>query len=88
MKVILRGALAEGAAQQEFELPVEGSTTREDLLATLSGQVPTIARYLRVDAESQKPVAIMVVADGDWVHPGDSVGAGAVVEICPPITGG
>ena len=88
MKVILRGTLAEGAARQEFELPLEASKTREELLAMLSGQVPAIARYLKASVETGKPVAIMIVADGNWVHPGDSVGAGAEVEICPPISGG
>jgi len=88
MKVIVRGTLAEGAPQQEFELPLEASMTREDLLARLSAQVPRLERYLKVGAERGKPVAIMVVADGNWVHPGDSVGASAEVEICPPISGG
>ena len=88
MKVILRGTLAEGAPQQEFELSLEGSTTREDLLAGLSGQGPALARYLKARAETAKPVALMIVADGNWVHPGDPVGAGAEVEICPPISGG
>jgi len=88
MKVILRGTLGEGAPQQEFELSLEGGTTREDLLARLSGQVPALARYLEAGAETGKPVALMIVADGNWVHPGDSVSASAEVEICPPISGG
>jgi molybdopterin converting factor small subunit len=88
MKVNLRGALAEGAPQQEFELPLEGSTTREDLLAKLSGRVPALARYLKASAETGKPISLMIVADGNWVHPGDSVAANAEVEICPPISGG
>jgi molybdopterin converting factor small subunit len=88
MKVILRGTLAEGAPQQEFELPLEGGTTREDLLAGLAGRVPALARYLKASAETGKPVSLMIVADGNWVHPGDPVGANAEVEICPPISGG
>jgi molybdopterin converting factor small subunit len=88
MKVILRGTLAEGASQQEFELAIEGSTTREDLLAKVSVQAPRLDRYLRAGAQAGKPVAIMVVADGNWVHPGDPVSATAEVEICPPISGG
>jgi len=88
MKVILRGALAEGAPQQEFQLPLEAGTTREDLLARLSGQVPALARYLKTGVETGKPVALMIVADGNWVHPGDPVAANAEVEICPPISGG
>jgi len=88
MKVILRGSLVEGAPQQEFELPLETSATREDLLARVSAQAPGLARYLKAGAERGKPVAIMVVADGNRVHPGDSVSAGAEVEICPPISGG
>ena len=88
MKVILRGTLAEGAPQQEFQLPLVAGTTREDLLARLSGHVPALARYLRVGAETGKPAALMIVADGNWVHPGDPVGAEAEVEICPPISGG
>lgn len=88
MKVTLRGTLAEGAPQQEFQLPLEASTTREDLLARLSGRVPALARYLEADAETGRPAALMIVADGNWVHPGDPVGANAEVEICPPISGG
>jgi molybdopterin converting factor small subunit len=88
MKVILRGTLTEGATQQEFQLPLEAGTTREDLLARLSGRVPAIARYMQASVETGKPVALMIVADGNWVHPGDPVGANAEVEICPPISGG
>ena len=88
MKVILRGTLAEGAPQQEFQLPLAAGTTREELLARLSGQVPAIARYLMAGAETGRPVALMIVADGNWVHPCDPVGAAAEVEICPPISGG
>ena len=88
MKVILRGTLAEGAPQREFQLSLEAGATREDLLARLSGQVPALARYLTAGAETGKPVALMIVADGNWVHPGDPVGANAEVEICPPISGG
>ena len=88
MKVILRGTLAEGAPQQEFQLQLEAGTTREGLLATLAVQVPAIARYMQASVETGKPVAMMIVADGNWVHPGDSVGANAEVEICPPISGG
>jgi molybdopterin converting factor small subunit len=88
MKVTLRGTLAEGAPQQEFELPLEASTTREDLLVTLSGRVPALARYVNASVETGKPIALMIVADGNWVHPGDSVAANAEVEICPPISGG
>lgn len=88
MKVILRGILGEGAPQQEFQLPLETGTTREDLLARLSGRVPAIARYMQASVETGKPVALMIVADGNWVHPGDPVGANAEVEICPPISGG
>ncbi len=88
MKVTLRGTLAEGAPQQEFQLPLETGTTREDLLARLSGRVPALARYLKAGAETGKPAALMIVADGNWVHPGDSVPANADVEICPPISGG
>lgn len=88
MKVTVRGTLAEGAPQQEFQLPLEASTTREDLLAKLSGRVPALARYVKASAETGKPVALMIVADGNWVHPGDLVSADAEVEICPPISGG
>lgn len=88
MKVILRGTLAEGAPQREFQLPLEASTTREDLLVTLAGRVPALARYVMASVETGKPVALMIVADGNWVHPGDPVGADAEVEICPPISGG
>ena len=88
MKVILRGTLTEGAPQPEFQLPLEAGTTREDLLARLSGRVPAIARYMQASVETGKPVALMIVADGNWVHPGDPVGADAEVEICPPISGG
>ena len=88
MKVILRGTLAQGAPQQEFQLQLETGTTREDLLARLSGRVPAIARYMQASVETGKPVALMIVADGNWVHPGDPVGADAEVEICPPISGG
>jgi len=88
MKVILRGTLGEGAPQQEFQLPLEAGTTREDLLAGLSGQVPAIARHLKASAETGRPIALMIIADGNWVHPGDPVGANAEVEICPPISGG
>jgi molybdopterin converting factor small subunit len=88
MKVILSGALAQGAPQREFQLPLEGSTTREALLATLAGQVPAIARYMEASAETGKPVALMIVANGNWIHPGDPIGAEAEVEICPPISGG
>ena len=88
MKVILSGALAQGAPQREFQLALEGGTTREALLATLAGRVPSIARYMEASAETGKPIALMIVADGNWVHPGDPVGAEAEVEICPPINGG
>ena len=88
MKVILRGTLTEGAPQPEFQLPLEAGTTREDLLARLSGRVPAIARYMQASVETGKPLALMIVADGNWVHPGDPVGANAEVEICPPISGG
>jgi len=88
MKVILRGTLTEGAPQPEFQLQLEAGTTREDLLARLSGRVPAIARYMQASVETGKPVALMIVADGNWVHPGDPVGANAEVEICPPISGG
>lgn len=88
MKVILRGTLTEGAPRQEFELPREGNTTREELLTSLSAQVPGLDRYLKAAARKGTPVAIMVVADGNWVHPGDSIRADAEVEICPPISGG
>ena len=88
MKVILRGTLTEGAPQQEFELPLAENTTREELLATLSAQVPGLDRYLKAAAQKGTPVAIMVVADGNWVHPGDSISANSEVEICPPISGG
>ena len=88
MKVILRGALGEGARQQEFQLQLEDSTTREDLLATLAAQAPAIARYMKASAETGKPIALMIIADGNWIHPGDPVGANAEVEVCPPISGG
>lgn len=88
MKVILSGALTQGAPQRVIQLPLEGSTTREGLLATLAAQVPGIARYMEASAETGRPVALMVVADGNWVHPGDPVAAEAEVEICPPINGG
>ena len=88
MKVTLRGTLAEGSPQQEIQLPLEASTTREDLLVTLSGRVPALARYVNASVETGKPIALMIVADGNWVHPGDSVSASAEVEICPPISGG
>ena len=88
MKVILRGTLAEGAPQPEFQLPLEASTTREDLLATLAAQVPGIARYMGASAETGKPVSLMMVADGNWIHPGDPIDAEAEVEICPPISWG
>jgi hypothetical protein len=88
MKIILRGTLSEGAPQQEFQLAREGDTTREGLLAALVGQVPALARYMQASAETGKPLALMIVADGNWVHPGDSIGSEAEVEICPPITGG
>jgi len=88
MKVILRGTLGEGAPQQEFQLPLAGGMTREDLLATLAGQVPAIARHMEASAETGKPIALMIVADGNWVHSGDPIGAEAEVEICPPISGG
>ncbi len=88
MKVILRGTLSEGAPQPEFQLTIEGGTTREGLLATLAGQVPGIARYTQASVETGKPLALMIVADGNWVHPGDSIRAEAEVEICPPISGG
>ena len=88
MKVILRGTLGEGAPQQEFQLPLEAGTTREELLAALSGRVPAIARCLKASAETGKPVALIMVADGNWVHPGEPVGADAEVEIGPPISGG
>lgn len=88
MKVILRGTLSEGVPQQEFQLAIEGGTTREGLLATLAGQVPGISRYMQASAETGKPLALMIVADGNWVHPGDSIRAEAEVEICPPISGG
>ncbi len=88
MKVILSGALAQGAPRREFHLPLEGSTTREDLLATLAGQVPGIARYMAASAETGKPISLMIVANGNWIHPGDPIGAEAEVEICPPISGG
>ncbi len=88
MKVILSGALAHGALQREFQLLLEGSTTREDLLALLAGQVPGIARSLQSSAETGRPVSLMVVANGNWVYPGDPIAAEAEVEICPPISGG
>jgi len=88
MKVILRGTLSERAPQQEFQLAFEGGTTREGLLAALAGQVPGIARYMKASVETGKPVALMIVADGNWVHPGDSIRPEAEVEICPPISGG
>ena len=88
MKVILRGALTEGAPQLEFELPLREGTTREALLETLSAQVPGLDRYRKAAAQKGTPVAVMVVADGNWVHPGDSIDANAEVEICPPISGG
>lgn len=88
MKVILRGTLGEGAPQQEFQLQLEGSRTREELLATLAGQVPAIARYMEASAETGKPISLMIVANGNWIHPGDPIGAEAEVEISPPISGG
>ncbi len=88
MKVTLRGALSEGAPQQEFELVFPRGATREDLLASLAGQVPALARYTKASIETGKPVALMIVADGNWVHPGDLISADAAVEICPPISGG
>jgi len=43
---------------------------------------------MQASVETGKPVAMMIVADGNWVHPGDPVSANAEVEICPPISGG
>jgi len=88
MKVILSGALAQDAPRREFQLPLQGSATREDLLARLAGQIPSIARYMEASAETGKPVSLMIVANGNWIHPGDSIDADAEVEICPPISGG
>ena len=88
MKVHLRGALAEGAPQQEFQLPLEGSTTREEPARHAGRAGPGHRALHEASAETGKPVALMIVADGNWVHPGDSVGADAEVEICPPISGG
>ena len=88
MKVVLRGTLGEGAPQQEFQLALEGGTTREGLLAALATQVPGFARHMQASVETGKPIALMIVADGNWVHPGDSIRAEADVEICPPISGG
>lgn len=88
MKVILGGALVEGAPQREFHLALEGGTTREGLLAALAGEVPAIARYQRASAETGKPVALMIITGGNWIHPGDSIAEDAEVEIYPPISGG
>ena len=88
MKVILGGALAEGAPDREIQLELEGNTTREGLLAALAGQVPAIARCLKVSAETGKPAPLMMITGGNWIHPGVVIDQEAEVEIYPPISGG
>lgn len=88
MKVILRGSLAEGTQRREVKLAANVPLTREDLLRTLAGEAPTLARYCGPSAETGNPMALLVVAGGDFVHPGQLIAADAEVEIHPPISGG
>lgn len=88
MKVILRGPLAAGTGGHEVQFPVNVAMTREDLLRTLAGQSPAVARFLGPSAETGSRVALLVLAGGNWIHPGQVIAGDAEVEIHPPICGG
>jgi hypothetical protein len=88
MRVILKGALAEGAAQREVELAFDTAATREALLAGLGTMVPGVKRYLTMSAETGRPPPLLVLVDGNWIYPGDLIEHDARVEIHPPIAGG
>lgn len=88
MKIILGSTLADGAAPREIHLPVSGEITRDALLGALAGHVPALAHYQRLCAETGGRIPLLILADGKWVHPGESIGADAVVEVYPPISGG
>ncbi len=88
MKVILKGALAEGAAQREVRLVFDAPVTREVLLADLASVAPGIRRYLAMNAETGQPAALLVLSGGNWIYPGSLVERDATVEIHPPIAGG
>lgn len=88
MKVILKGGLAEGAAQREVQLAFDAPVTREALLAGLQNVVPGVARYLAMSAETGKAPPLLVLVGGNWVYPGGFIERDATVEIHPPIAGG
>jgi len=88
VKIILKGALAEGAAQREVELGLDAPVTREALLAELGSRVPGVERYLAMSAETGKAPPLLVLVAGDWIYPGGFIDRDATVEIHPPIAGG
>ncbi len=88
MRVILKGALAEGAVQREIGLDFEVPVTREALLAGLAVQVPGVKRYLAMNAETGRLSPLLVLVEGHWIYPGDVIDRNATVEIHPPIAGG
>ncbi len=88
MRVILKGGLAEGAAQREVRLAFDAAVTREALLAGLGAAVPGVQRYLAMSAETGRPLPLLVLVEGSWVYPGGLIDRDATVEIHPPIAGG
>ena len=88
MRVVLRGSLADDTRRREVQLPADVALTREDLLRTLAADAPAVARWLRPSAETGGPVALLVVAGGNLIHPGQVIAGDAEVEIHPPISGG
>lgn len=88
MKVILKGALADGRAQREVRLSFDAPVTREVLLADLAEVVPGVQRYLAMNAETGRSPPLLVLSEGNWIYPGDLVEHDATVEIHPPIAGG
>ncbi len=88
MKVILKGALAEGAVQREIGLDFKAPVTREALLAGLAVRVPGVERYLAMNAETGRSPPLLVLVEGNWIYPGGVIDRDATVEIHPPIAGG
>lgn len=88
MRVLLRGALAEGAAERVVVLSLGGAATREQILAALAEQAPAVRRYLSMPVEAGVPPSLLVLCGGSWVHPGDVLEEQAEVEIYPPTSGG
>ena len=88
MRVILKGALADGAVQREVQIDFDRPVTREAVLARLGHAVPGVARYLAMNAETGKAPPLLVLVAGDWIYPGGIIDRDATVEIHPPIAGG